>query len=186
MGTERNADYYDDRLGRAKYQQHYLLSPYLMLWRFVYIRGVGRLREPKVLDLGCGPGQFAAMLRELGVLKYRGIDFSKTAVESGRRVCPEYEFQQRDLRTLRPDDFAGFNVVTCLETLEHIEDDIAVLERVPVGARVVLSVPKHDSESHVRYFPQRHQVVDRYGPLVGSSKLYGAASRWWVLVGKRR
>lgn len=186
MGTEKDAGYYDDRLARKKYQQHYLLSPYLMLWRFVYIRGVGRLREPKVLDLGCGPGQFAAMLRELGVPKYRGLDFSKVAVESGRRVCPEYEFEQRGLRTLVPQDFAGFNVVTCLETLEHIEDDISVLKRIPIGARVVLSVPKHDSESHVRHFPRRDQVIERYAPFVGSSKLYGAGSQWWVLVGKRK
>lgn len=187
MGTERDASYYDGKfLATQSYQQHYSLSPYLALWRFVYFQAIQRFVAPRVLDLGCGPGQFADMLREFGVKSYRGLDFSEVAVARGVGLCPDYEFQVRDLRTLTPSDFAGFDIVSCLETLEHIQEDLSVLSSVPSGLPVVISVPRKDCESHVRFFPQKQHVLERYTPLLSGSSVFLILNRWWVLMGKRK
>ena len=53
-----------------------------------------------------------------------------------------------------------------LEVLEHLDDDLDALERIPPGLPVVFSVPNFWSRAHVRRFLQPRDVFDRYGPLL--------------------
>ena len=63
----------------------YLVSPrdstYYHLWRAVLDKLKPRC---SILDVGCGPGQFAKLCVEDGHLCV-GIDFSQVAIEQGRK-----------------------------------------------------------------------------------------------------
>lgn len=124
-----------------------------------------------ILDLGCGPGWFAAQLRRAGYDGlYHGHDFSETAIQQARMRCPLEEpsiFRCRDLTTYVVDDrdVDPLRVmIVALEVLEHLEDDVKTLKRFArKGGRVLVSVPTYDSDSHVRHFASIDDLGKRYG-----------------------
>ncbi|HXK37066.1 MAG TPA: class I SAM-dependent methyltransferase [Candidatus Paceibacterota bacterium] len=75
----------------------------------------------RVLDFPCGSGYGAEFLRPFGI-KYLGMDFDKPTVEYARRVYGDHgtEYKMSDLRKPHlPKKI--FDVVCCIEGLEHIE-----------------------------------------------------------------
>lgn len=115
-----------------------------------------------VVDLGCGTGRFAELLRRRGVQTYAGLDFAADAIDEARRYCraPGFSFHVADLRTA-PLMFISATYVL-LEVLEHLDDDRGLLARLRRGAPIVISVPDFWSASHVRVFPQVAAAVERY------------------------
>ncbi len=102
----------------------------------------------RVLDAGCGVGNFFSAIAdrvELGV----GIDLSPVNIADARQRFADHgniRFLQADL-----DEQAGalraerFDTVVCLDVLEHIEGDAALLRRlgqvVEPGGHVLIKVP---------------------------------------------
>lgn len=129
----------------------------------------------KIVDLGCGTGRFAAMLAESGHKGgYTGFDFAAAVVGEAaaylEREHPAYpvdELAVRDLREWQPPDIRPPNTVyTCLEVLEHLDDDLQLVERVPGGHRLIFSVPNYGSQAHLRRFATPAAIWARYGDLV--------------------
>lgn len=122
-----------------------------------------------VVDLGCGTGRFAELVRRSGRDRYYGFDFAETVIEEAERYCSArgYVFGVADLREWQhgpglPDECC----YVLLEVLEHLDDDLDVIARIPPGLPVVFSVPNFWSASHVRRFLQPADVFSRYGQLV--------------------
>lgn len=110
--------------------------------RLVPQSGAGRL-----LDYGCGDGTFVAMVRA-GCSEARGVDFEPDQVEGCRRRLgdlPGVSFAMT--QDLGPDDDGAWDVVTCMEVLEHcLEPErrriIGMLGRLCApGGLVIISVP---------------------------------------------
>lgn len=161
-------------------------------WRELY-RQASWLIDPShpVVDLGSGTGRFAEQLRRRGHNRYIGLDFSPAAIEEAERYVPDHDsdtnwtrdFAVCDLRTWQPDpERAGSTVYTCLETLEHLEDDIALVRRIPVGHEVIFSVPSYGGEAHLRTFQDAGDAWRRYGHLLvfTSWRLLGAGPRHFI------
>lgn len=103
---------------------------------------------PRVLDAGCGVGNFfsaTADQLELGV----GIDLSPVNIADAQARFEgkdNIRFMQADLdeqaQALREQ---RFDSVVCLDVLEHIEDDLSLLSRlaqiVEPGGHVLIKVP---------------------------------------------
>jgi 2-polyprenyl-3-methyl-5-hydroxy-6-metoxy-1,4-benzoquinol methylase len=160
-GEEHTADWYDRKFAETlTYHGPFQDSPYYFLWTVIAdrLRGVKR-----VLEIGCGTGQLAALLIEQGVESYVGIDFSPKAIELARQAAPAGRFAVDDARTSNIYD-EPHDALVCTEVLEHVPDDVSVVERFPPGTRCILSVPNHDSASHVRFFSDAEAVAERYGP----------------------
>lgn len=132
-------------------------SPYLPMYRAV----AALVPEGPVVELGCGTGRLAAMLIESH--PYIGLDFAERLLEEARVYAPEGDFRLADLRT-DPIPLAPTYVAT--EVLEHLDDDLALLQRLPLFATVVLSAPSFASESHVRWFPSQGDARRRYEQLL--------------------
>jgi SAM-dependent methyltransferase len=77
----------------------------------------------RVLDLGCGEGSTTAYLAaELKPAEVLGIDRSEAGIQ-----CARERYSGANLRFARQDDTAAlaagsFDLVTCFEVLEHVED----------------------------------------------------------------
>jgi 2-polyprenyl-3-methyl-5-hydroxy-6-metoxy-1,4-benzoquinol methylase len=55
-----------------------------------------------------------------------------------------------------------YNTVVVLEVLEHIENDLLLLERIRKGSTVIFSIPNFNSESHMRWFDSTSDILKRY------------------------
>ncbi|NIP92150.1 MAG: class I SAM-dependent methyltransferase, partial [Akkermansiaceae bacterium] len=92
-GSEQPAEFYDVAYReREGYRQHYTKSVYYFLWCVIMDRLRGATVS-KMVDIGCGPGQFAALVRDTLEVDYCGIDFSSQAIEMARRLCPDFTFR---------------------------------------------------------------------------------------------
>jgi SAM-dependent methyltransferase len=165
VGEEKTAEWYDAVYQHsAKYARHYSESGYYFMWTVIADR-LRRQGVRRILDLGCGPGQFARLLHDQGFRHYCGVDLSSTSVELARRQCPEFEFIVADL--LQDDVLArrDYDCLIALEFLEHVHEDLTVLGQVKRGTRFIGSVPSFPSAAHVRHFTSVEQVEARYGSL---------------------
>ena len=165
LGEEKPAAWYDEVFaGSTKYARHYAKTKYYALWSVVVDRLV-RSGSRSVVELGCGSGQFASLLRDKGFRDYLGIDFSAVAVAQATGRCPELSFEVDDVLSSRVLETRAYDAVVCLEVLEHVEEDRSVLERIRPGALVFASVPNFPAAAHVRHFESEREVLDRYGAL---------------------
>lgn len=111
-----------------------------------------------VLDVGCGDGRLLAELQD-HVQFVVGVDLDQRATAFARVFAP-----RAHVRCLSVGDVEeSFDVVTCIETLEHIPDDHEAdflreaAARVRVGGRLVVTVPSTAVPTHLKHF--RHYDV---------------------------
>lgn len=160
---ERDSKFYDDAYSKqGNYQEHYTKSVYFFIWSVI----IDRIRSSgvsDVLDLGCGPGQFAQMLYESNLdLNYSGLDFSKVAIEDARKICGSYVFDVRDLNDTSCFSNYNYDCIVSLEFFEHINSDLDVIRSIKSGTLSFITVPNFDSKGHVRYFDSESSVSCRY------------------------
>jgi 2-polyprenyl-3-methyl-5-hydroxy-6-metoxy-1,4-benzoquinol methylase len=98
-------------------------DPALFAWhRARYEFAVPFVSSRRVLDVGCGEGYGAALLSRHAddVL---AIDYSPAAIEHARKTYPSLNLRFAVADATRLDPAIGkFNVITCFEVIEHIED----------------------------------------------------------------
>ena len=167
-GRERGADFYDMTFDQADHwKSHYTASHYYPLWTIVADRM--RRRKAKILDIGCGPGQVACLMRDTPtVVSYCGLDFSEKRIQQARSVCPEYEFLQADVFKTDKLETLDYDTAFTMEFLEHIEKDKEVLQRLKSGTFLLATVPNFPAPGHVRYFQNANEVHGRYASVVDS------------------
>lgn len=135
----------------------------------------------EVVDLGCGTGRFIELLQRNGhYARITGVDWSATALaEAAQYAGTAPTFQCADLCEWEPDpERAGNTVFVCSEVLEHLDDDLGLVGRVPPGHRFLLTVPNFHSASHVRVFARVGDLWERYASLL--------LFRSWRMVGAER
>jgi glycosyltransferase involved in cell wall biosynthesis/SAM-dependent methyltransferase len=111
------------------------------------------VRGSRVLEAGCGTGLGARLFRASGAAHVLGLDYSEDALRRARAATADeaIEYRQWDLnRTPLPLPSEQFDVVVCMEVLEHVQEHAALIaefRRVLVpGGRLILSVPDKNYE----------------------------------------
>jgi SAM-dependent methyltransferase len=196
FGVEQPPAYYDATFREAAHWRlHYTASGYFPLWTVVADRA-RRAGLQSVLDVGCGPGQVACLLRDRGLVRYHGVDFSPERVAAARAACPQFTFSVADVfapDTGGPDVLAesDYDGVLVMEFLEHVDRDCEVLARVRPGAHVLATVPNFPAAGHVRHFGSSAEVAGRYGPLLDDADVVAiqtteAGKTYYLLEGTAR
>lgn len=162
-GRQQDAAYYDDRFHRNKdWLRDYTEWHYYPVWAVLADR-MCRAGVTSIVDLGCGPGQMAALLRDKGVPRYLGVDFSEARIKQARTACPEFEFLCVDIFQSDVLQARDYDAVVATEFLEHIDRDLDVLDAIRSGTHFFGSVPNYGDEAHVRHFRTADEVRARYG-----------------------
>jgi trans-aconitate methyltransferase len=163
MGKEYPSTYYTGK--------GYLQPGKFEVYKPLYNEIVKLLPSPskcrQIIDLGCGVGYFAKILTDVGFKMYIGVDFSEKVLDYARKHAPSYDFRCIDLydekiKTM----FLSNKIFVMIETLEHIKDDMKVLNYLPSNATIIGSVPSALSETHVRAFKGISDVVQRYNKII--------------------
>lgn len=165
-GEQRAAWYDRVYYASEEYRKHYSASCYYFLWCVIVDR-IMRAEISSVLDIGCGPGQFAMFLRDKGLKQYCGLDFSEESIRLAKSVCPQFQFVAADVFETDLVEQSDYEAVVSLEFLEHVQDDLCVLERIRAGAKLYATVPSFPEVGHVRHFSSCSEVSERYGGMFG-------------------
>jgi 2-polyprenyl-6-hydroxyphenyl methylase/3-demethylubiquinone-9 3-methyltransferase len=124
--------------------------------RLGWIDGLAPLAGKRVLDVGCGGGILAEAMARLGA-SVTGIDLSEKPLkvaqlhllESGVSVS----YQEVSAEQLAETQPAAFDVVTCMELLEHVPDPastVAACARLAKpGGRVFFSTINRNPKSYL-------------------------------------
>ncbi len=143
-GPEGEVVEYSRRGNLQKYKNRNPLQRFL-IWYFH--RRVAELvaasRAGTMLDVGCGEGfTIERLLRVNGHLSIQGLDADARALAEAKKKHPHIFFQLGDIGEL-PFDDERFELVLCLEVLEHLREPLPALEELRrVSSRhCVISVP---------------------------------------------
>ena len=99
--------------------------------RFRYIEERCTLAGRDALDVGCGGGLLTESLVRAGAIT-TGIDLSATALVQAREHAKgqslDIEYLEQDANALAQRRPGAFDIVTCMELLEHVPDFEALLD----------------------------------------------------------
>jgi SAM-dependent methyltransferase len=100
----------------------------------------------RVLDLGCGQGDFTALIRQTGA-EVLGVEVAQAAVDRARRRHPGLEFDLVEIDGPLPLGDGSFDVVWASEVIEHVADTARWLSEVrrvlAPGGRLLVTTPSH-------------------------------------------
>jgi 2-polyprenyl-3-methyl-5-hydroxy-6-metoxy-1,4-benzoquinol methylase len=136
----------------------------------------------RVLDAGSGSGVFSFELaRRFPRARVLGVDLLQEAVEACLHVAqrtrtPNVSFRQGSVEDLAEEGI--FDLILCIDLLEHIQDDLAALKGLfrsaAPGAVLILHVPalyrrypvwkktlNFDVETHVRTGYEPHEIREK-------------------------
>lgn len=150
----------------------------------------------RVLDVGAGNGAFMALaLRRSPRLQIYGAEYSQAAIDLAHPAIKD-RLARCDLQGSQPLPWGGgFELISCMEVLEHLPDDALALEHVAKalspGGRLFVSVPAWQAlwgpqdvtAGHVRrYEPDvLRERLTRAGLKVKRIKCWGGPFTWFYL-----
>jgi SAM-dependent methyltransferase len=126
-----------------------------------------KIQNSKILDVGCGTGGNLEMLDKFGAAE--GVDVSDDALE----FCKSKGLTvHKGLAESLPFEDESFDVVTALDVVEHLDDDIAGLKEMhrvlKTGGKTLIFVPAfmwlwgvQDDVSNHRIRYTKKQIVER-------------------------
>lgn len=99
--------------------------------RLDWINGLAALAGKKVLDVGCGGGILADSMARKGA-DVLGIDLAGKALRVAQlhaleAQTPNVQYREISVEALAVEYPASFDVVTCMEMLEHVPDPASVV-----------------------------------------------------------
>ncbi len=126
-----------------------------------------KIQNPRILDVGCGTGGNLEMLEKFGAAE--GVDVSDDALE----FCQSKGLTvHKGLAEELPFADESFDVVTALDVVEHLDDDVAGLKEMyrvtKRGGKTLIFVPAfmwlwgvQDDVSNHRIRYTKKQIVER-------------------------
>jgi len=103
---------------------------------------VEKCHPTSILDVGCGDGRFLGLLSD-AIPRRVGVDLSDKAISYAKAFHPNVDYRCADIKDLDE----NFDVVTCIEVLEHIPEEQLcsfvqnLFGRCNSGGKLIISVP---------------------------------------------
>ncbi len=128
-----------------------LFISHLMRYYFALQFAVNKV----ILDAGCGAGYGCDLLSRVAQ-KIIGVDYSQEAIDYAKKhySYPNLKFRMMDFLALDFDD-GTFDLVTCLEVIEHLRDDHIFLKKAfhilkPNGVLVISTPNRLTDHLHMK------------------------------------
>ncbi len=100
--------------------------------RLDYIDGFADLAGKTVLDVGCGGGILSESMAKRGATQVLGIDLAEKSLETAHYHAQTQQLDNIAYRCVSVEDLAvetpqAYDVVTCMEMMEHVPDPASVI-----------------------------------------------------------
>ena len=100
--------------------------------RLNYINDLAKLANQTVLDVGCGGGILTESMAKLGAKDVLGIDMAELSLQTAIAHAQQEKIENIAYRCISVEDLAvqmphSFDVVTCMEMLEHVPDPASII-----------------------------------------------------------
>jgi 2-polyprenyl-3-methyl-5-hydroxy-6-metoxy-1,4-benzoquinol methylase len=132
-------------------------------------------RAPRVLDIGCGEGQFAVALVREGA-EVVAVDVAAEPLRRARSSHPALDLRLVEPETPLPFEDVSFDVVWAGETIEHVADTaqwLSELRRVlRSGGLLLISTPDHGPLSRLWLGLSRAAFQARFDPRADHLRFY--------------
>lgn len=191
---EKDSKFYDDIFKKGGSRGQYFDDPENVLLYPVWKKILDNIsKDEKILDVGCGPGQFAQLAIKENKNYILGIDFSKEAIKMAKKRNPNY--QNRFIlgnavkdKTLYDIDY---DVAILCEVLEHVNEDLKIIDNIRKNKRLIISLPSYNAKGHVRYFDNEKSIIDRYKNLIVidsicKTKIYDIYIEIYIMIGTKK
>ncbi|MFQ6618019.1 MAG: class I SAM-dependent methyltransferase [Fidelibacterota bacterium] len=108
----------------------------------LYLLGKTEIRFSSVLDVGCGDGVLCSIYKRDWAERVTGIDISSSRISYARDHFDKIDYFEGDIYSL-PFKSNSFELVSCVEVLEHIEDPRKGLEELArvSASHILVTVP---------------------------------------------
>ncbi len=124
--------------------------------RLEYIDRIASLSGKKVLDVGCGGGILSESMAAKGA-QVMGIDMGEAPLQVARlhllESGLEVDYQRLPVEQLAAEQPGSFDVVTCMEMLEHVPDPSSVVKAcsqlVKPGGHVFFSTINRNPKAYL-------------------------------------
>lgn len=124
--------------------------------RLNYINDAVSLQGKTILDVGCGGGILSESMAEMGA-KVVGIDLGEKALKVAQlhslESGVEVDYRLTSAEALAEAEAASYDIVTCLEMLEHVPDPASVVSAcaklVKSGGHVFFSTINRNPKAYV-------------------------------------
>ena len=124
--------------------------------RLDYIDNHAGLTDKKVLDVGCGGGILSESMALRGA-QVTGIDMGSTPLSVARMHLHEsgadVDYRQITVEELAEEQAGSFDIVTCMEMLEHVPDPSSIVQAcsqlVKPGGHVFFSTLNRNPKSYL-------------------------------------
>ena len=138
----------------SEFRPLHQINPLRLNWIIEQAQGIS---GKTVLDVGCGGGILAESMARRGATVL-GIDMGAAPLAVGRLHAEQHnvsniEYRQVTVETLAAEQPASFDVVTCMEMLEHVPDPASIVRAcmtlVKPGGCVFFSTINRNPKSYL-------------------------------------
>lgn len=139
----------------SEFKPLHQINPLRLAW-IEQLAGAEGLRGKTVLDVGCGGGILAESMARRGAAQVLGIDLADKPLKVAQLHALEAGVENLDYRevsaeALAQEQPASFDLVTCMEMLEHVPDPASIVRAcaslVKPGGQVVFSTLNRNPKS---------------------------------------
>ncbi len=114
---------------QGEFRPLHLINPV----RTAYVAQRCQIKGARVLDIGCGGGLLCEALQDLGG-QLTGIDLAPSMLETARLHAAErgiaIDYRLVGAEALAAAEPAAFDVITCMEMVEHVPDPSAIVAAI--------------------------------------------------------
>lgn len=125
--------------------------------------------DADILDVGCGVGYGSQWLGKMGARSVLGVDISAEAIEHARMnyFHPAVSFKVQDATAIEAQ--GDFDLVTCFELIEHIEQQRTVLDLIKSALRedgmLAISTPRPLNDIRTHFHVHEMSFEELFGLL---------------------
>jgi 2-polyprenyl-6-hydroxyphenyl methylase/3-demethylubiquinone-9 3-methyltransferase len=105
--------------------------------RMAFIETHSAAGDRTVLDVGCGGGILAESLARSGAA-VTALDLAEDVIAVARDHAPDHleiDYRVADITRFAPEHADRYDVVTCMEMLEHVDDPQAIIDALACAVR---------------------------------------------------
>jgi 2-polyprenyl-3-methyl-5-hydroxy-6-metoxy-1,4-benzoquinol methylase len=136
-------------------------------------------RDARVLDVGCGAGEFASALRKAGALPI-GVDVAREPLRRAAQLDPALDLRHWAPGASLPLDDASVDIAWAGEVLEHVVDLAPWLSEirrvVRPGGELLLSTPHHGPGRLIALALSRRRFAEHFEPRADHVRFFSPAT----------